>query len=198
MKVSAEHRLPCLAYEASVLPHCLRINPRFGADGDDPFGAAFDGDDGRFPEHDALPLDINKGIGRSEVNTHVIGKKGEERIKHAVLLREESYHGHLRRVSSALSCKDDLGVAAVPGLVAGDQGVEEFLADLRIGDVLRQILAYNTSSCDCGLTFKEKNSTGKPGDIAYAYAAFYRISGHGYINCRRAYIYPGVGAWAYC
>src|SRR5258706_87410 len=53
-----------------------------GANGQDVSRIFFDRDDGGLAQNNPLSLDINKGIGRSQVNTHVVTKETEEIVEH--------------------------------------------------------------------------------------------------------------------
>ena len=54
---AAEHRLGLLAHR------------------EDRVVGLMDGDDGRLVEDDALPLDVDEGIGRPEIDSHVVREK---------------------------------------------------------------------------------------------------------------------------
>jgi hypothetical protein len=84
-------------------------------------------------------------------------KREKSELNMQVVLREESNHGHLGRVSSALSRENDLSVSAFPGLVTGNQRVKEFLADLVIGDALCHIPMGHQASAfrGCDYFFRE-------------------------------------------
>ena len=49
----------------------------FFAHGQHFVGARFNGDHGRFAQDDAVILDVNEGVGGSEVDSDVVGKKSQ-------------------------------------------------------------------------------------------------------------------------